>query len=44
MSPGTPQNTQYRIIRFNLHAKANGNARLVNVSIVHSSPFSDADV
>lgn len=44
MSPGTPQNMQYRIIRFHLHAKANGNARLMNVSIALSSPFSDADV
>lgn len=44
MIPGTPQNTQYRIIRFNLHSKANGNERLVTISIVHSSPFSDADV
>lgn len=44
MTPGTPQNKQYRIIRFNLHSKANDNARLVNISTVHSSPFSDADV
>lgn len=44
MSPDTPQNMQYRIIRFNLHSRANGNAMLLNISAVHSSPFSDVAV
>lgn len=42
MSPDTPQNTQYRIIRFNLHSRAKANATLVNM--VHSFLFSDAAV
>lgn len=44
MSPDAPQNMQYRMIRFSLHSKANRNVLLVNISIVHSSPFSDATV
>lgn len=44
MSPETPQNLQYRIIRFDIHSKAKDNAMLVNISIVHSGPFSDAAV
>lgn len=44
MSPDTPQNMQYRIIRFNLHSRAKGNAMLVNTSVAHSFPFSDAAV
>lgn len=44
MSPDTPQNVQYRIIRFNLHSRAKGNAMLVNTSMAHSFPFSDTAV